>query len=89
MIDANRDGFIDKDDLEATYASLGVTGVESSTLDAMLAEAPGAINFTIFLNMLADKLHGTDSEDVILQAFKLFDPDGKEYIICHILQNNI
>ena len=80
MIDANRDGFIDKDDLEATYASLGVTGVESSTLDAMLAEAPGAINFTIFLNMLADKLHGTDSEDVILQAFKLFDPDGKGYI---------
>ena len=27
--------------------------------------------------MLADKLHGTDSEDVILSAFKLFDPEGK------------
>merc|ERR1712149_169655 len=56
MIDANRDGFIDKDDLRATYASL---------------------NFTVFLSMLADKLNGADSEDVIVNAFKLFDPENK------------
>jgi len=73
MIDANRDGFIDKEDLIATYASLGVTNVESSRLDEMIKEAPANINFTVFLNMLADKLHGTDSEEVILSAFKLFD----------------
>ena len=30
--------------------------------------------------MLADKLHGTDPEDVIVSAFKLFDPDGKGVI---------
>ena len=36
MIDANRDGFIDKEDLIATYASLGVTNVESSRLDDMI-----------------------------------------------------
>merc|ERR1711976_1152987 len=77
MIDANRDGFIDKDDLRSTYASLGVMSIENSKLDEMMAEAPAAINFTVFLNMLADKLHGTDSEDVILNAFKLFDPEGK------------
>ena len=40
-------------------------------MDAMLAEAPGPINFTVFLNMLADKLHGTDSEEVIGNAFKV------------------
>merc|ERR1711935_615642 len=51
--------------------------IESSKLDRMMSEAPAAINFTVFLNMLADKLHGTDSEDVILSAFKLFDPEGK------------
>ena len=77
MIDANRDGFIDKEDLRSTYASLGVNAIESSKLDEMMAEAPAAINFTVFLNMLADKLHGTDSEDVIMGAFKLFDPEGK------------
>ena len=77
MIDANRDGFIDKEDLKSTYASLGVMSVDSAKLDQMMSEAPAAINFTVFLNMLADKLHGTDSEDVILSAFKLFDPEGK------------
>ena len=85
MIDANRDGFIDKEDLVATYASLGMDSISSSKLDEMMAEAPAAINFTVFLNMLADKLTGTDSEDVILGAFKLFDPEGtgsipKEYL---------
>jgi hypothetical protein len=40
-------------------------------------------NMTVILsfqNMLADKLHGTDPEDVIVSAFKLFDPDGKGVI---------
>merc|ERR1712147_20348 len=77
MIDANRDGFIDKEDLKSTYASLGVMTVDSAKLDQMMSEAPAAINFTVFLNMLADKLHGTDPEDVIINAFKLLDPDNK------------
>merc|ERR1711990_1258410 len=76
MIDANRDGFIDKDDLRATYASLGLRDINGERLEAMIAEAPAQINFTVFLNMLADKLHGTDPEDVILNAFKLLDPEG-------------
>merc|ERR1712076_48735 len=84
MIDANRDGFIDKEDLRSTYASLGVMSIENSKLDEMMAEAPAAINFTVFLNMLADKLHGTDSEDVILNAFKLFDPEGLPRRCAHL-----
>jgi len=76
MIDANRDGFIDKDDLKSTYASLGCMTVENEKLTNMMSEASGAINFTVFLQMLADKLHGTDPEDTIVDAFKMFDPDN-------------
>jgi len=51
----------------------------------MMSEASGPINFTVFLEMLANKLHGTDPEDVIVDAFKLFDPENtgkipKDYI---------
>ena len=77
MIDANRDGIIDVGDLQSTFESLGVDSMDSKVLEGMVSEAPAQINFTVFLNMLADKLHGTDSEDVILNAFKLFDPEGK------------
>jgi Ca2+-binding EF-hand superfamily protein len=54
-----------------------VNAIESSKLDEMMAEAPAAINFTVFLNMSADKLHRTDSEEVIRGDFKVFDPEAK------------
>merc|ERR1711881_477364 len=73
MIDADRNGIITVGDLKATYASLGVRNVDEDELNKMVAEAGAPINFTIFLSMLADKLHGTDPEDVILKAFKVFD----------------
>merc|ERR1712227_391500 len=69
MIDADRNGIITVGDLKATYASLGVRNVDQDELEKMTAEAGAPINFTIFLGMLADKLHGTDPEDVILKAY--------------------
>lgn len=43
MIDANRDGFIDKEDLRSTYASLGVLSVDSDkvTIVRMNRAIPG------------------------------------------------
>ena len=76
MIDVDRNGVIDVGDLKATYASLGVRNMEPEVLDKMVAEAGAPINFTIFLNMLADKLHGTDPEDQIVAAFKVFDREN-------------
>ncbi|KAJ8393978.1 hypothetical protein AAFF_G00055110 [Aldrovandia affinis] len=80
LIDQNRDGFIDKEDLKDTYASLGKLNVKDNELEDMLKEATGPINFTMFLNLFGEKLHGTDPEDTILNAFKMFDPDAKGHI---------
>merc|ERR1712018_393884 len=92
MIDADRNGIITVGDLKATYASLGVRNVDQEELEKMTAEAGAPINFTIFLSMLADKLHGTDPEDVILKAFKVFDPENKGTIhkdyITQVLKTN-
>merc|ERR1712168_1097586 len=75
MIDQNRDGFIDKDDLHDMLASLGKE-VTDEYQEAMMNEAPGPINFTMFLTMFGEKLNGTDPEDVIRNAFACFDEDG-------------
>merc|ERR1712110_383594 len=85
MIDADRNGIITFGDLKATYASLGVRDLDQDMLDNMCAEAGAPINFTIFLNMLADKLHGTDPEDVIVKAFKLFDKDNKGVVSAEVM----
>lgn len=45
-------------------------------LEAMMNEAPGPINFTMFLTMFGEKLNGTDPEDVIRNAFACFDEEG-------------
>ena len=91
MIDADRNGIITVGDLKATYASLGVRNIDQDMLENMVSEAGAPINFTIYLNMLADKLHGTDPEDVILKAFKIFDPENKGVVhkqyICDVLKS--
>ncbi|MEQ2190782.1 Myosin regulatory light chain 2, ventricular/cardiac muscle isoform, partial [Xenoophorus captivus] len=77
IMDQNRDGFIDKNDLRDTFAALGRLNVKQEEIDDMLKEAPGPINFTIFLTMFGEKLKGADPEETILNAFKVFDPEGK------------
>lgn len=42
-------------------------------LDEMMNQAPGAINFTMFLTLFGERLQGTDPEDVIRNAFACFD----------------
>ncbi|XP_006640871.2 myosin regulatory light chain 2B, cardiac muscle isoform [Lepisosteus oculatus] len=80
IMDQNRDGFIDKQDLRDTFAALGRLNVNNEELEDMLKEAPGAINFTVFLTMFGEKLKGSDPEETILNAFKIFDPDAKGHI---------
>ncbi|KAL3859518.1 hypothetical protein ACJMK2_009734 [Sinanodonta woodiana] len=72
MIDQNRDGYVDKDDLQDVMISLG-KDPHDDYLQAMINEAPGPINFTMFLTLFGDKLNGTDPEDVIRNAFACFD----------------
>ncbi|KAG8509803.1 Myosin regulatory light chain 10 [Galemys pyrenaicus] len=58
IMDQNRDGFIDKEDLRDTFAALGRINVKNEELEAMVKEAPGPINFTVFLTMFGEKLKG-------------------------------
>jgi myosin regulatory light chain 12 len=75
MIDQDRDGFISKEDLHDTLASMGKNPTDIY-LEEMINEATGPINFTMFLTMFGDKLNGTDPETVIMNAFACFDQEG-------------
>lgn len=54
----------------------------------MMNEAPGPINFTMFLTMFGEKLNGTDPEDVIRNAFACFDEEGtgESTLLCRTLE---
>ncbi|KAL1250385.1 hypothetical protein QQF64_021390 [Cirrhinus molitorella] len=79
MIDQNRDGFIDKEDLHDMLASLG-KNPSDEYLEGMMSEAPGPINFTMFLTMFGERLNGTDPEEVIRNAFTCFDEEASGFI---------
>ncbi|KAL6038701.1 hypothetical protein STEG23_033136 [Scotinomys teguina] len=55
MIDQNRDGFIDKEDLHGMLASMGKNPTDEY-LVAVMNEAPGPSSFTRFLTMFGEKL---------------------------------
>lgn len=90
LIDQNRDGFIDIEDLKDMYASLG-RQPDDKELKQMLEESPGPLNFTMFINLFGEKLSGTDPESALLNAFKMFDDDNvgklEEEYVKDLLQN--
>lgn len=93
-MDQNKDGIIDKSDLKDLYATIGSIASDSQ-IDAMLKEAPGPINFTVFLTLFGERLTGkkkifffnfywfflgTDPEATILGAFQMFDKTDSGFI---------
>ena len=79
LMDQNKDGVIDKSDLKDLYAMMGQIASDSQ-LDEMIKEAPGPINFTTFLTLFGERLTGTDPEDTIIGAFKMFDKKDTGFI---------
>merc|ERR1711953_734046 len=50
--------------------------ITKEDLHDMLAEAPGTINFTMFLTLFGEKMSGTDADTVINNSFACFDDNG-------------
>lgn len=57
MIDADRDGFIGMEDLREIHMNLGRQPSDDD-LKKMLSESPGQLNFTSFLTLFGEKMHG-------------------------------
>ncbi|KAJ1824909.1 hypothetical protein GGH91_000206 [Coemansia sp. RSA 2671] len=79
IFDHNSDNIIDRADLREMLSSLG-QNVSETLIDEMVNEAPGPINFTMFLTLMGEHLSGTDPENEILTAFEAFDMDGNGLI---------
>jgi myosin regulatory light chain 12 len=57
------------------YQTIG-READPKAIKEMLKECPDKLNFTHFLTLFGEKLHGTDTEQALRDAFVLFD-EGK------------
>merc|ERR1712138_221660 len=78
LMDINKDGVLDKNDLRGAFDNVGVLMSESE-LDGLLGEVNGPCSCANMVNMLAEKMagDGNDPDDLIVQAFKAYDAEGK------------
>merc|ERR1712077_50327 len=78
LMDVNKDGTLDKNDLRGAFDNAGVLMSESE-LDQLMGEVGGPCNFQGMVNMFQEKMagDGNDPDDLILQAFMAYDQGGK------------
>merc|ERR1711920_1033140 len=78
LMDVNKDGTIDKNDLRGAFDNVGVLMSEGE-LDGLLGEISGPCTYDNMVKMFQEKMagDGNDSDDLIIQAFKAYDIEGK------------
>merc|ERR1712073_242581 len=78
LMDINKDGQLDKNDLRGAFDNVGVLMSESE-LDGLLGEISGPCTYDNMVKMFQEKMagEGNDSDDLIIQAFKAYDVEGK------------
>merc|ERR1712107_256296 len=78
LMDINKDGQLDKNDLRGAFDNVGVLMSESE-LDGLLGEISGPCTYDNMVKMFQEKMagEGNDPDDLIFQAFKAYDNEGK------------
>jgi len=89
IFDKDGNGEITTKELGTVLRSLGQIPSEE-TLKQIIAEVDydknGTISFKEFLGLMEKKLRENDTEDELIEAFKVFDVDGNGYISKHELK---
>jgi len=78
LMDINKDGTIDKNDLRGAFDNVGVL-MDEGELDGLLGEIGGACTCDNMTKMFQEKLagDGNDPDDLIIQSFSAYDAEGK------------
>ncbi|GIX65706.1 calmodulin, putative [Babesia caballi] len=94
LFDRDGDGSITTKELGTVMRSLGQNPTEAELSDMINdidTSGSGAIDFPEFLILMARKMKEGDTEEELVQAFKVFDRDGNGFIsaqeLRHVMTN--
>lgn len=89
IFDKDGDGSITTKELGTVMRSLGQNPSDEEVrkmIDEVDEDKSGTIDFKEFLGLMAKKMRENDSEDELIEAFKVFDRDGNGKISAHELR---
>jgi Ca2+-binding EF-hand superfamily protein len=74
LMDIDKDGQINKNDLRAAFDNVGKL-MDESELDDMMGEVGGSCTFDAMINMFQNKMAGgsNDPDDLIVRAFRAYE----------------
>ncbi|KAJ0234499.1 Calmodulin-1 [Hirschfeldia incana] len=94
LFDKDGDGCITTEELGTVMRSLGQNPTEAELQDMFKeveTDGDGTIDFPEFLILMAKKIKGTDSEEEMKEAFRVFDKDQSGFIsaaeLRHVMTN--
>jgi len=94
LFDKSGDGTITTKDLGTVIRALGKNPTEAELQDIINEVDPngdGTVDFPAFLTIMARKMKDTDTEEDIVEAFRVFDKDGAGTIsaaeLRHVMTN--
>ena len=83
IFDKDKDGYITTKELGDIMKNLGQTPSEAELQDIINEvdiDGNGTIDFKEFQGLMARKMRDNDSEEELIEAFKVFDRDGNGLI---------
>ncbi|XP_065340069.1 myosin regulatory light polypeptide 9-like [Cloeon dipterum] len=80
LLDWNKDGQIDKTDLQMTFASLGFPNVSDEEIQGMLSEASSPLDIDSFIELMGKKVETMDAEELLVKALSCWDEDSSGFI---------
>ncbi|CAB3384191.1 Hypothetical predicted protein [Cloeon dipterum] len=80
LLDWNKDGQIDKTDLQMTFASLGFPNVSDEEIQGMLSEASSPLDIDSFVELMGKKVETMDAEELLVKALSCWDEDSSGFI---------
>jgi calmodulin len=90
LFDKDGDGTITAKELDTVMRSIGQNPTEAELKDMINevdVDGNGTIDFDEFLTLMALKMKDTDTEEELIEAFKVFDRNGNGLISAADLRN--